>query len=76
MAQRVERHPLEAAIAALLANGLDGAGEALRLLINEASRIERAHFLNAPHQRTPERTDHANAFQPKKHFHQLVALRT
>ena len=27
MAQRVEPHPLDAAFAALLANGLDGAGE-------------------------------------------------
>lgn len=47
MAQRVEPHPLDAAFAALLANGLDGAGEALRILVNEASKIERAHFLNA-----------------------------
>jgi hypothetical protein len=34
MAQHVERNPLEAAYAALLANGLDGAGEALRILVN------------------------------------------
>ena len=40
MAQRVEHHPLDAAFAALLNNGLDGAGEALRILVNEASRIE------------------------------------
>ena len=66
MAQRVEHHPLEAAFAALLNNGLDGAGEALRILVNEASRIERNHFLNAqPHERTAERTDYANGFKPK-----------
>ena len=66
MTQAVERHPLEAAFAALLANGLDGAGEALRILVNEASKIERAHFLNAqPHERTVERTDYANGFKPK-----------
>ena len=41
MAHRVEHHPLDAAFAALLANGLDGAGEALRILVNEASKIER-----------------------------------
>ncbi|MBK8319820.1 MAG: transposase [Betaproteobacteria bacterium] len=47
-------------------NGLDGAGEALRILVNEASRIERNHFLNAqPHERTAERTDYANGFKPK-----------
>jgi putative transposase len=66
MAQRVEHHPLEAAFAALLEHGLDGAGEALRILVNEASKIERAQFLNAqPHERTPERADYANGFKPK-----------
>ena len=66
MAHRVEHHPLDAAFAALLANGLDGAGEALRILVNEASKIERNHFLNArPHERTADRTDYANGFKPK-----------
>lgn len=66
MAMRVEDHPLDAAFAALLANGLDGAGEALRILVNEASKIERAHFLNAqPHERTADRADYANGFKPK-----------
>jgi putative transposase len=66
MAQRVEHNPLEAAFSALIEHGLDGAGEALRILVDEASKIERARFLNArPHQRTLERTDHANGFKPK-----------
>ena len=66
MAHRVEHHPLDAAFAALLANGLDGAGEALRILVNEASKIERNHFLNArPHERTADRIDYANGFKPK-----------
>ncbi|MBK8759929.1 MAG: IS256 family transposase [Sulfuritalea sp.] len=66
MAQRIEHHPLDAAFAALLSNGLDGAGEALRILVNEASKIERNHFLNArPHERTAERIDYANGFKPK-----------
>ena len=66
MAMRVDHHPLDDAYAALLEHGLDGAGEALRILVNEASRIEREQFLNAkPHERTPERTDHANGFKPK-----------
>jgi putative transposase len=46
MAQRTQlddsRHTLHKAFACLLANGLDSAGEALRILVNEASRIERA----------------------------------
>ena len=56
MSQRIGHHPLDAAFASLLAHGLDGAGEALRILVNEASKIERAHYLNAqPHERTSER---------------------
>jgi putative transposase len=43
MAHRVEHNPMEAAIAALLSQGLDDAGEALRILVNEASKIERSH---------------------------------
>ena len=66
MAQRVEHHPLDAAFAALLENGLDGAGEALRILVNEASKIERSHYLHArPHERTADRVDYANGFKPK-----------
>lgn len=66
MAQRVEGNPLEAAYAALLAQGLDGAGEALRILVNEAAKIERSEYLGArSHERTPERRDHANGFKPK-----------
>jgi transposase-like protein len=66
MAQRIDYHPLEAAFSALLDHGLDGAGEALRILVNEASKIERAQFLNArPHERTPERADYANGFKQK-----------
>ena len=47
MAMRVESNPLEAAYAALLSQGLDGADEALRILVDEASKIERSSFLNA-----------------------------
>lgn len=66
MAQRVEHNPLQDALAALLTQGLDGAGEALRILVDEASKIERSHFLNAqPHERSPERHDYANGFKPK-----------
>jgi hypothetical protein len=66
MAMRVETHPLEAAYAALLSQGLDGAGEALRILVNEASKIERAEHLNAqPYERSGERAGHANGFKPK-----------
>ena len=66
MAMRVERHPLEGAFEALLEHGLDGAGEALRILVNEASKIERAQYLHAkPHERTDERVDYANGYKQK-----------
>ena len=66
MAQRVENNPLEAVYAALLSRGLDGAGEALRILVNEAAKIERAEYLGAlPHERSAERRDYANGFKPK-----------
>ncbi len=51
MAQRIERDPMQAPMATLPSQGLDGAGEALRILVDEASKIERSHHLNA-HSRT------------------------
>jgi transposase-like protein len=66
MAMRVETNPLEAAYAVLIENGLDGAGEALRILVDEASKIERSQFLRAePYERTVSRRDYANGFKPK-----------
>ena len=62
MAQRSQLHDsnyqLHAAYACLLASGLDGAGEALRILVNEASRMERAQHLQAtPYERSAQRVD-------------------
>jgi transposase-like protein len=66
MAMRVETKPLAAAYAALLTHGLDGAGEALRILVNEASKIERAQHLNAqPYERSEGRSGYANGYKPK-----------
>ncbi len=66
MAQRVEHNPMEAVMAALLSQGLDGAGETLRILVNQASKIERSHHLNAqPFERSDGRRDYANGFKPK-----------
>lgn len=53
-------------MSALLEHGLDGVSEALRILVNEASRIERAQYLQAaPYERCTERVDHANGFKSK-----------
>lgn len=66
MAMRVETNPMEAAYAALLSQGPDGAGEALRILVNEASKIERAQHLNAQlHERCEDRQGYANGYKPK-----------
>ncbi len=49
MAQRTfdDTNTLNEAYACLLSNGLDGAAEALRILVDEASNIERAAHLGA-----------------------------
>ena len=66
MAQRVEHNPPHEPYAVLLYHGLDVACEALRLLIDEASKIERENFPNAgAYGRNAERTDHANGLKPK-----------
>lgn len=54
-------HPLHEAFACLLANGLDGAGEALRLLVDQAGLIEREQFMGvAAYERGEARKAHAN----------------
>jgi len=59
-------NPLNEAYACLLDNGLDGAAEALRIMVNEASKIERSQYIQAfPHERTAQRVDYANGFKPK-----------
>ena len=67
MSMRVEAaYPLAEAYQHLLNHGLDGAGEALRILVNEASKIERDQYLNAaPFDRSVERVDYANGFKNK-----------
>lgn len=70
MAQRTQlddsNNQMHEAYACLLQNGLDGAAEALRILVNEASRIERAQHLQAmPYERSAQRQDYANGYKPK-----------
>jgi len=66
MAMRVETNPLEAAYAVLLENGLDGAGEALRILVNEAAKAERAEYLGAqPYERTATRRNSQTVSSPR-----------
>ena len=68
-------NPLHEAYAHLLANGLDGSAEALRILVNEASRIERAACLKAaPFERSRARVDHANGFKNKTMLTRLGSI--
>lgn len=47
-------------------NGLEGIGEAVSILINEAMKVERSSALNArPWERTDERVGYANGFKNK-----------
>lgn len=67
-------NPLHEACARLLANGLDGAGEASRIPINKASSIKRAQHLHAtPYERSAQRVDHALGFVSKPDQHTPVA---
>lgn len=53
-------------VSIVLDQGADGLPEALRLLLNEAMKIERARALEAePYQRTDSRKGYANGFKPK-----------
>lgn len=50
----------------LAKQGLDGLPDLVRILINEAMRIERENYLGAKHyERTEERRGHANGYKPK-----------
>lgn len=66
---------MQAAYECLLEHGLDGAGEALRILVNQASLIERDLHLQAmPYERSAQRVDQANGFKPKTMLTRLGQL--
>ena len=61
-----EDSAIRAAMESLIDNGLDGLGEALRILMNEAMKIERTDFLQAgSYGRSEDRVGHANGFKDK-----------
>jgi len=66
MTHKKEDRVIRAAMESLIENGLDGMGDALRILMNEAMKIERSEFLQAaPYQRSDERVGYANGFKDK-----------
>jgi transposase-like protein len=50
----------------IAADGFEARPELIRVLIDEAMRLERERHLGAsPYERTPERRSHANGYKPK-----------
>jgi putative transposase len=57
---------LESLLEQLCTGGFSALPEAIRLLMNAAMRAERQQYMGAaPHERTPDRTAHANGFKDK-----------
>ena len=66
MTQQQKDTIIHTVLAIINENGLDGIGEAVSILINEAMKVERSSALNAkPWERTEYRTGYANGFKNK-----------
>jgi len=66
MAHHADDSVIETVVQLLIENGLPHMTDAMRLLLNEAMRIERARALEAdPYERTEKRRGYANGFKPK-----------
>jgi putative transposase len=66
MARRVEINGVDAAMELIMEEGFEGLGEAFRVLMNEAMRIERARHLGAgAWERSEAREGYANGYKPK-----------
>lgn len=66
MTRQEEFSAAESVMQLLAERGMDGFAEAVRILLNEAMRIERSQALGAgPYERTQERKGHANGYKPK-----------
>jgi transposase-like protein len=66
MAHPTDPELLNNVLQLLTEQGHDGFAEGLRLLVNEAMRVERHHVLQAqPYERTDARQGYANGYKPK-----------
>ncbi len=66
MAHRQHGNAFNDVMELLIENGFDGMADVLRILLNEAMKIEREGALAAgAYQRTPDRKGYANGFKPK-----------
>jgi putative transposase len=75
MAHQADHNVIETVVQLLCENGLPHRADAMRLLLNEAMRIERSQALEAaPYERTERRKGYANGFKPKTVETRLGAL--
>lgn len=66
MTHQADSTVIESVVQLLTDNGLPQLADAVRLLLNEAMRIERSQVLEAaPYQRTDKRRGYANGYKPK-----------
>jgi putative transposase len=66
MAHQADNSVIETVVQLLCENGLSHMTDVMRLMLNEAMRIERSQALEAdPYQRTEKRRGYANGFKPK-----------
>jgi putative transposase len=66
MTREDDVNPVEQVMELLAEEGLDGMPNAIRILLNEAMKIERTQALGAaPYKRADSRTGHANGFKAK-----------
>jgi len=66
MAHQKHGNAFDDAMELLIENGFNGMAEVLRILLNEAMKIEREDCLSAgAYQRTPDRKGYANGYKPK-----------
>ena len=72
---KLENTKLSSMAEVLSEKGLEGLGNAVEILINEAMRIERDRHLNAAaYERSSERTGYANGYKPKQLTTRLGSL--
>ena len=66
MAHQPESNVVDTVVQLLCESGLSQMAEAVRIMLNEAMRIERSRAIEAePYQRTDRRRGYANGFKPK-----------
>jgi putative transposase len=66
MTRHTDGNTLETVMERLIENGFDGFADVMRILLNEAMKIERDQALGAgPYERSAARKGHANGFKPK-----------